>query len=481
MLVDSFQFRKIRPGIQTFLGHTRFATSIKATFDGTHPHQWTPLQNRRIYQLGTPSILASSNPSPTFALVENYITHNGDFDFYTVNNVQYRLSTIQRWLVIMATGTHLPSSVDSIAVAGLVDVLRTEGCFGLSARYAVLLNCSSSRMDTDIKALPSYSEFEKFGLFFERALLQVCQDHGTTLGQIKISRILRHKLAASVLEALTTSFFKESNMKILVTLISQDGESADGISLHEVIDGTVDAFFDHDLFQATRELMANTKGSFGLMVTSSLDAHHQICLAACGQPISLAFYPKEGLVAYGSELAAVKVALTVEARKGKGPTQITIGNIDNAEDEYFVKQTCRLDLDDLGGKIVLLDWGCGPNGDDVEVEGLLVVYATFAPPVGEWSDAIWIGVVLGWDPVVRGGIADCALKGSFGCLPVVGGVLDGPGLASMEAFSLCDCDEVLRYSSGVAFLTVVVTAEFTVVVCHGRWGKEITGDGTFNS
>ena len=34
-----------------FCGHTRFATTSKATFDGTHPHQWSPKQNLVIYGL----------------------------------------------------------------------------------------------------------------------------------------------------------------------------------------------------------------------------------------------------------------------------------------------------------------------------------------------------------------------------------------------------------------------------------------------
>ena len=27
--------------VKTYSGHTRFATSSLASFDGTHPHQWT--------------------------------------------------------------------------------------------------------------------------------------------------------------------------------------------------------------------------------------------------------------------------------------------------------------------------------------------------------------------------------------------------------------------------------------------------------
>jgi hypothetical protein len=34
--------------IRAFFGHTRFATSSKASFDGTHPHLWS---ERRVYKI----------------------------------------------------------------------------------------------------------------------------------------------------------------------------------------------------------------------------------------------------------------------------------------------------------------------------------------------------------------------------------------------------------------------------------------------
>lgn len=373
VLADSFRFGKIRPGIQTFLGHTRFATSSKATFDGTHPHQWTPPQKRRVYQTNSSSVLASSSPQPKIGVVvENFITHNGDFDFYTVNNVQYGLSTVQQWLSL-ATGTPLRSSVDSLAIAGLIDLLRTEGCFGLSARYALLLNCSSSEMDTDIIVkLPPYSDFEHLGMAFESALVITCEESCTTMSEIKEKSSLRQKFASKVLELLMSDFFLDKLGSMVPAFVSMDEESDSGTSLQELVTRTIDAFFDNDLFQATRIFMSNAKGSFGLMVTSSLDANRQICLAARGQPISLAFYPKRGLVLYGSELAAVKAGSSVDmpsGAKGNNLTPMTICDVDDRDGQVVVKHTSRLDLDDLGGEIVLLDWEeCGtPSANNVRV------------------------------------------------------------------------------------------------------------------
>ena len=62
-----------------------------------------------------------------------------------------------------------------------------------------------------------------------------------------------------------------------------------GASLRKFIQVTVDAFFDNDLLFTTKTFLSNAKGSFGLMISSSLDAHKQVCFAARGQSMSIAF------------------------------------------------------------------------------------------------------------------------------------------------------------------------------------------------
>ena len=69
-------------------------------------------------------------------------------------------------------------------------------------------------------------------------------------------------------------------------------------------------FFDNDLLQTVRYFMSHATGSFGLCVSCALDAHRQVAFAARGQTISVAFYPRLGLVAYGSEAAATKAPLS---------------------------------------------------------------------------------------------------------------------------------------------------------------------------
>ena len=66
--------------------------------------------------------------------------------------------------------------------------------------------------------------------------------------------------------------------------------------------------------------------------------------------MSIAFYPAKGLICYGSEQAAVKAGMNTpfpgEESDISGQSQ---GDIDN--------DVLRLDLDDLGGEVIVIDWG----------------------------------------------------------------------------------------------------------------------------
>jgi hypothetical protein len=66
--------------------------------------------------------------------------------------------------------------------------------------------------------------------------------------------------------------------------------------------------------------------------------------------MSIAFFPNKGLICYGSEQAAVKAGLAFEfPEKDSDVMGRSRGDIDN--------DALRLDLDDLGGEIIVLDWG----------------------------------------------------------------------------------------------------------------------------
>ena len=151
--------------VKTFVGHTRFATSSIASFDGTHPHQWTPPRLYRMYDVNNAK--GSDDPPVMIQPMENFITHNGDFDFYELNGMTYGLDSVQSWLE-RVTSYEMPSAVDSAAIAGVVDVLHTQGSFALSIRYAICLGLPTSKIgDVD---LPGFLDYGRLAQFFEKAL-----------------------------------------------------------------------------------------------------------------------------------------------------------------------------------------------------------------------------------------------------------------------------------------------------------------------
>ena len=106
-----------------------------------------------------------------------------------------------------------------------------------------------------------------------------------------VDRLPREELRVTLAQRLKTRFAARPPLGLSL----EDG------SAPRFVESAVGAFLDQDLLQSVRLFLRNAKGSFGLFVSSSLDAHRQFVLAARGQTISLAFYPKQGLVLWGSE------------------------------------------------------------------------------------------------------------------------------------------------------------------------------------
>jgi hypothetical protein len=75
--------------------------------------------------------------------------------------------------------------------------------------------------------------------------------------------------------------------------------------------------------------------------------------------MSVAFYPDKDLICYGSEQAAVKAGMTTPYQ-GTTTKGLNVAYTDSSHQTRHCEiddSSYRLDLDDLGGEIVLLDWG----------------------------------------------------------------------------------------------------------------------------
>ncbi len=249
----------------------------------------------------------------------------------------------------------------------MIDLLRCQGSFALSIRYALCLTLSSSKVESNpIVAYPTIEDYEVIAKTFEKVLDELLDSKKSNVSlddissseekrmqfALLVSESLRGNLAAHVVKVGLGESQRRSALAMskLSKFISSDEEDAD---LVDFVRATIRAFFDNDLLHSTRTFMENAKGSFGLMIASSLDAHRQTCFAARGQTMSIAFYPRKGLICYGSEQAAVKAGLNYENPRGN------IVQGDSREADNAV----RLDLDDLGGEICLLDWGFAEDAE----------------------------------------------------------------------------------------------------------------------
>ena len=355
-----------------FAGHTRFATSSVADFSGTHPHQWTKPSSQRLYDFAE-SVLRSSEQRieassedlsgrrlrskasreltrPKVIRIENFISHNGDFEFFDLNDTSYDTDTVMNWLEI-ALECNKPAYVDSAGIAGMVDLIRCQGCFALSIRFAVCLGLPTSKI-TDAKStkLPIMKDYKNLGTLFEEALAEYQSQYPINIEDIRSS--LSHRVALCDL-TVKKLLVNQGGLEVFSKYFKDlDSEMID-IGITKFVKTVIDAFFDNDLLQTVKYFMFHAKGSFGLCVMSSLESHRQICLASRGQTISVAFYPKTGVICYGSEQAAVKAGTCVDANHLDMQHPFV-----SDEDDTEVQ---RLDLDDLNGEICLIDWGNDGN------------------------------------------------------------------------------------------------------------------------
>jgi hypothetical protein len=229
-----------------------------------------------------------------------------------------------------------PSVVDSASIAGVVDLIRAQGCFALAARFSVGFMLRTSDVFADAP-IPTLAQFEEIGKHFEKVLDEtLAASNGQfTVQELGFNLEMREKITKEVVE----EFEKGTNKDSLKCLDNYLDEEV-GAPIREFVRFTVHAFFDNDSLFTTKYFLTHAKGSFGLVITCSLDAHRQLCVAARGQTMSVAFYPKKGLICYGSEQAAVKAGLSVETPNGDILASVHGGEYgdDNA--------AVRLDLDD---------------------------------------------------------------------------------------------------------------------------------------
>ena len=123
-----------------FLGHTRFATSSRPSAGESHPHRFSQPKRVRVWRRG-PGGWASAEER-----FELFVTHNGDFDYWTVFGRVRTQREVGLWLRRVLGATHAIAGCDSVKVAGVMEFLRTQGVWEHALRFAYQVRPAARRI-----------------------------------------------------------------------------------------------------------------------------------------------------------------------------------------------------------------------------------------------------------------------------------------------------------------------------------------------
>ena len=293
----------------------------------------------------------------------------GDLDSFMIHGVTYELGDMRD---LLAGLLHCPASclVDSLAVAGLIELLRTKGLWVASVRYGYVFgallggsvahhrfppsthfqHCTPHSFSGDSKfhvpavaahptldpqlrdrarAADNLAALNKAGKLWSNASLEraaaVFEREWTTLvreerpGRVAmgqaggaVRRITGGKGEEDAISALGEKMIVRMSKLDLgfSEMLPPEGDiGSHAVAWQRFVASAVKAFTSLDLLHATRQLLQYAKGSFGLVTSHSLECEEAVVIAARGQTMSIACYPQQGLVLWGSEVSATKVAM----------------------------------------------------------------------------------------------------------------------------------------------------------------------------
>jgi hypothetical protein len=345
----------IQPSESTVMGvwHYRFGTSGPPSVLETHWHEWMSARQLSMWQF------IEGEWINQYKNVNHRITHNGDFDAWTLFDRSIGNTELGWWLErVLHTPNHARG--DSPKIAGMMDLLVTQGMWDASVRLAYQLAIAPSiesafggqkpAVDAPNTA-PSPQEIGNWAATFEnifvlyRKLLAApdspacsqyfcCLEHDTlqaTTNDRSVSQQSWHcQLLTAPNSPVSSQHFSGLEHDILQATTNDSSMSQWSWQRRVTFVRTaIHAFFHNDLYFATKTFMSRAEGSFGLVTVSTLE-EGRLVLSAQGQPMSIGFNWQDGYMVYASEPAAVDAVLL------------------NLPESY------RLDLDQKMGEIALV-------------------------------------------------------------------------------------------------------------------------------
>jgi hypothetical protein len=273
--------------------HYRFGTSGPPAVEETHWHEWMSARTEKVWQFSEGKWVCQKRN------VNHRITHNGDFDAWTIFGKSVENSELGWWLE-RVLNTPNRTKGDSPKIAGMMDLLITQGIWYASARLAYQLAIAESiesAFDGQKPALdapnaaPSEQDIKSWAAIFEKTFILYLKLLGAPDSPSCNQYLCR--LEHDILQAIAQN-------KAMAQWSWQKRRA--------FVRTTIYAFFHNDLYFATKTFMSKAKGSFGLVTVSTLE-EEQLVLSAQGQPMSIGFNKEDNYMIYASEPAAVDAVL----------------------------------------------------------------------------------------------------------------------------------------------------------------------------
>jgi hypothetical protein len=294
--------------------HYRYGTSGPPSVLETHWHEWMPAREATVWYIEKGKWICQKKT------INHRITHNGDFDTWTLFEKPIENAKLGLWLERVL---HTPNATtgDSPKIAGMIDLLMTQGLWYASVRLAYQLTLASSIEEAfggekpakdAPNTAPSELDLSSWAEIFDNAFFV----YALSLTQADFIFSTEHinRFEKNILRAIAKD-----------GLLGQWPEQKRVAFVKEAIQ----AFLYNDLYRATQIFMSRAKGSFGLATVSTLEPQNLV-LSAQGQPISIGFNRQEEYAVYASEPTAVDTILS------------------------GIPESYRLDLNPKGGEIAWL-------------------------------------------------------------------------------------------------------------------------------
>lgn len=293
-------FKPLRPlPVVLAQGHSRFGTSSAPAEVETHPHCWLGPHKDNVWLKDHQTGFWSQQNDVEVCVS---ITHNGDFDGWKIYEDTVPDGLLGTWLHKVLHHNN-PAAGDSPKLAGMMDLLITQGRWAASLRLAFVMRilkhadevCGWESLESSsVNTMPSTKFFKTLAAILD----EVFADCVSSTSDLEPTRKIMDDLARQGTQAILSSESSEV-MDVLQNYSLMDIEI-----LTRFCWATCDYFFHNDLLTATWLFFRKAEGSFGISVTCSLWPD-RIVLAVKGQPISLAFDPSTPIAFWASEPASL--------------------------------------------------------------------------------------------------------------------------------------------------------------------------------